>query len=91
MARELKISDILSYERTDSNILGIVDLIRRGIGFKTFLNLIKPFSFSLPEWSNMLHISQRTMQRYEKEEGTFDALHSERIVQLILLFLLAEP
>ncbi len=85
MAREMKVADILNYEQTDSNILGIVDLIRRGISFKTFLNLTKAFSFSIIEWSDLLHISHRTMQRYEKEEGTFDALHSERIVQLILL------
>ena len=40
----------------------------------------------MSEWSSFLHISDRTMQRYTKENRTFDPLQSEKIVEIALLY-----
>jgi putative toxin-antitoxin system antitoxin component (TIGR02293 family) len=42
-------------------------------------------AFSLSEWSKILHISERTMQRYETENKTFDPVQSEKIIQIAML------
>lgn len=70
----------------DKNIFSFIELIRSGIQFKLFKSFASQSPFSLNEWSNFLHISERTMQRYEKEKRKFDALQSEKIIEIALLF-----
>lgn len=36
--------------------------------------------FSLLEWADMLHISERTLHRYAKENNVFNGLQTERIL-----------
>lgn len=71
-------------ETFDTNRL--VQLVRDGVQFGVFSNLLKRISFSLQEWSIFLHLSERTMHRYQKENKTFDISSSERIIQITLLY-----
>lgn len=70
----------------DRNIFTLIKAIREGIQFPFFLSFMKKTPFSLQDWANFLHISDRTMQRYKKENHTFDPNQSERIVQISILY-----
>lgn len=76
-----------SYPSTDDNsILKLIDVIKKGINFSTFLAFSAKFSFSFSEWSSFLHISERTLLRYKKEKRIFDVTQSEKIVDIAILF-----
>lgn len=38
--------------------------------------------FTQAEWANMLHLSERTLQRYAKNNSTFEGIYTDRIVLL---------
>lgn len=38
--------------------------------------------FSQAEWANILHLSERTLQRYSKNNGTFAPMNAERALQI---------
>lgn len=46
----------------------------------TVLNKILPFSQQ--EWADILHISDRTLQRYIKDNKAFEGLYAEHLYQL---------
>jgi uncharacterized protein (DUF2384 family) len=50
--------------------------------FRKFKKLADKMPFTQGEWSQMLHISERTLQRYAKQNGIFDGLHTDRILLL---------
>ena len=54
--------------------------------FTSFEKIIKKYSFTLQNWADFLHISNKTLSRYQKESKTFDALQSERILQIEILY-----
>lgn len=70
----------------DRNILRLIETVRKGIAYAIFIAIVSRGPFTLPEWSGFLHISERTLQRYKKEARTFDALQSEKILQIVLLY-----
>jgi putative toxin-antitoxin system antitoxin component (TIGR02293 family) len=70
----------------DKDIYSLIEMVRQGIKFSSFTNLVGKSPFNLSEWSDFLHLSERTMQRYKKEKTTFGNIHSEKILQLTLLF-----
>lgn len=70
----------------DKNVLKLIEAVRQGIKFSLFNSLTKKSPFSLQEWSHFLHLSERTMQRYKKEKKTFDPIHSEKILEITLLY-----
>ncbi len=77
----------LSFSNVDDrDILGLINKIRLGIEYSLFANLVSKSPFSLTEWSHFLHLSERTMQRYKREKKTFDAVSSEKIVEIALLY-----
>jgi putative toxin-antitoxin system antitoxin component (TIGR02293 family) len=76
----------VSYGSTDDNtVLSIMHMIRGGISYFQFDKVSKKIPFTLSEWSNMLHISERTIQRYQSENKSFEPLQSEKITQLTML------
>ncbi len=44
--------------------------------------LTQKLPFTQQEWSDILHISERTLQRYLKEQRPFEGLHAEHLHQL---------
>ena len=44
--------------------------------------LSKKLLFSQSEWADILHISDRTLQRYIKDQKPFEGLHAEHLQQL---------
>ncbi|MFH0894928.1 MAG: antitoxin Xre/MbcA/ParS toxin-binding domain-containing protein [Bacteroidota bacterium] len=70
----------------ESEVLYLVDTVRQGIAFNYFLSLVNKIPFTLNDWTQILNLSGRTMQRYKKEKGTFDRIHSERIIEITLMY-----
>lgn len=70
----------------DKDVYYFINMARKGINYSYFTTIASKSPFNINEWSSFLHLSERTMQRYKKEEATFDVIHSERIIHLTLLF-----
>ena len=84
-----------SYAKTEPKISMVMDEfnttylianVRKGIGYPDFEKMLAFSSFTLPEWSTILHLTPRSLQRYKQQKQTFDPLQSEKIIQIILLF-----
>lgn len=48
-------------------------------GYTTFKDVFDRSPFTIGEWARLLYISERTMHRYARENGTFNGLQTERI------------
>jgi putative toxin-antitoxin system antitoxin component (TIGR02293 family) len=84
--KELK-EPAISYELMESfDTNRLIQLVREGVQFPVFSSLLKKISFSISEWASFLHLSERTMHRYQKENKTFDVVSSERIIQITILY-----
>ncbi|MDQ3290017.1 MAG: DUF2384 domain-containing protein [Bacteroidota bacterium] len=70
----------------DRNVFSLIQAVRAGVHFNLFQEFAAKVPFSQTEWSQYLHLSEKTLQRYKKEESTFDPLQSERILEIIQLF-----
>ena len=70
----------------DINALSLVEMVRQGVRFDAFDSFANKSPFSLNEWSEFLHLSERTMQRYRNEKRTFDPLQSEKIIEIALFY-----
>ncbi|TSJ42805.1 DUF2384 domain-containing protein [Mucilaginibacter corticis] len=64
----------------------LTNMVREGVPFPYFTKLSNHIHFDLEDWSSYLHLSERTIQRYKKENKSFDPLYSERILQIELLY-----
>ena len=77
----------ISYQLSDDrSLLQIISAIRDGIKYSIFADLAKLIPLSLKEWADYLHMHERTLARYKKANKTFDALYSDRIVQITMLY-----
>lgn len=70
----------------DKTAKSLIETARAGIPFNQFLDIAQASPFSLGEWSDFIHVSERTMQRYRKEQRKFDVLQSEKILHITLLY-----
>ena len=69
----------------DSNAYTLINAVKQGINFSFFERLAKNIPFTLREWSSFLHLSERSLQRYKKDKGTFNSTSSEKIIEIIML------
>lgn len=60
--------------------------VKHGIKYALFKQLSEPIPFSPVDWSAILHLSERTMQRYKTEKKTFDPIYSDKILQIAILY-----
>ena len=77
----------ISYETVnEKDVFYLIKAARNGIGYSRFATLAKAFPFTVSDWSAFLHVSERTLQRYQKEGKAFDPVSSERIIEITLLY-----
>jgi putative toxin-antitoxin system antitoxin component (TIGR02293 family) len=69
-----------------SSILDLIHLIKNGMNFSAFENITKRIPFSFLDWSQFLHLSERTLQRYKKESKTIDPVYTEKIIDIANLY-----
>ena len=87
MGQAFSIDSNLSYRLIDDrDVFMLISTVREGIKYTLFQSIADKIPFSVGEWSNFLHLSERTFQRYKKEKRTFDPLHSEKILEITLVY-----
>lgn len=87
MAKSKRKDTSMSFTNMDDKAAkSLIETAREGITFTQFLGIAGTSPFTLSEWSDYLHVSERTMQRYKKEKRTFDVLQSEKILHITLLY-----
>ncbi|MBK7129322.1 MAG: DUF2384 domain-containing protein [Crocinitomicaceae bacterium] len=64
----------------------IIQTIKDGVLYQQFSKFADSSPFTFAEWSKYLHLSERTLQRYETEKKKFDISQSEKIVEIVLLY-----
>jgi putative toxin-antitoxin system antitoxin component (TIGR02293 family) len=72
----------LTYSNLFSDRMLIVNAIKKGIPYHLFSCIQQLSPFSLNEWSSLLDVSTKTLQRYEKSNKQFKPIHSEKIIEL---------
>ena len=78
--------DKLSYRTVaDNEMLYLIQTSRKGLDYEIFRKIALQNHFSMNDWSGLLHISERTLQRYRKEKRKFNQAQSERILEIVLL------
>lgn len=50
--------------------------------FKKFQKIADKVPFTQKEWANILHLSERTLQRYAKDNSSFEGIYIDRILQI---------
>ncbi len=63
-----------------------INYTHAGMAFNTFEKQAQKVPFTQNEWSNVLNLSERTFQRYKKENKKFESIYTEKILEIILLF-----
>ncbi len=51
--------------------------------YTEFKKIADKAPFTLAEWAAILHLSERTLQRYAKNNGNFAAINAERAMQIV--------
>lgn len=59
---------------------------RKSIGYEKFMKLADIIPLDFQEWSDNLHLSERTLQRYKKENKSFAPIYAERILEIMQLY-----
>ncbi|QJD97519.1 DUF2384 domain-containing protein [Mucilaginibacter robiniae] len=63
----------------------VVELTRQGLSKKVLLSLAQKISLTLQELAGIMHISERTLQRYD-EEAIVKTEYAEKAVELARLY-----
>lgn len=50
--------------------------------YRKFKKVADMVPFTQAEWASVLHLSERTLQRYAKNNGSFEGIYTDRILQL---------
>jgi putative toxin-antitoxin system antitoxin component (TIGR02293 family) len=64
----------------------LIGFSKTGMPYGLFESQTKSIPFTQGEWSDVLHLSERTFQRYKKENKRFESIYTEKILEIILLF-----
>jgi len=81
------IANNLNYSSADDrDILFLIKKSREGMKYAAFAKFQNDITLKSSDWSNILHLSERTLQRYKKEKINFAPIYSEKIIEIRLLF-----
>lgn len=70
----------------DKNILLLINTVKKGVDYNMFLSIAAKSPFNISEWCDYLHLSERTLHRYKKDNKSFDPIYSEKIMELTMLY-----
>ena len=54
----------------------------KDFNYAEFKKIADKTPFTQAEWAGILHLSERTLQRYAKDNGSFAAINAERALQI---------
>src|SRR5258705_5961801 len=55
---------------------------QREYTYKKFVSLAAKIPLTLKEWASIIHLSDRTLQRYAKENKPFEGIYADRLLQI---------
>lgn len=80
-------TDKLSFKSLDNNdVFKLINATREGVDYKTFNEFSVTYPLNTTDWSRILNVSERTFQRYKRENKKFDSIHTEKLLLIMLLF-----
>jgi putative toxin-antitoxin system antitoxin component (TIGR02293 family) len=50
--------------------------------YRKFEKIAAQVPFTQREWANILHLSERTLQRYSKDNSSFEGIYVDRLLQI---------
>lgn len=68
-----------------NDTVALIRLTRKGIEYSLFHSIVLTTPYNIKEWGTFLHLTERTLQRYKKENKTFDQPYSEKILAIVQL------
>ena len=75
------------YGKVDENsLIELANSVSKGLEYKFFELFANASPFTFSDWASILHLSERTLQRYQKQKRAFDSLQSEKILEVALLY-----
>ena len=74
------------FAATSSGSLGLSTAVKKGVKYSQFKKLAEEIPFTAGDWSAVLNLTERTMQRYKNEQKTFDPIYSDKILQIAILY-----
>ena|ERR1700761_5702124 len=74
------------YKFIDDDDVSLSMIAREGLSFQYFSTLATHIHLEMHQWADYLHLSERTIQRYKKENKVFDPIYSEKIIIIELLY-----
>lgn len=80
----------VKYEVNEENQFSLVSKAQSGLPASAFFDLQEITEFSNQELSELLNVSFKTIQRYEKEGKHLSAQNSEQLLKIITLYQKAE-
>ena len=87
MAKKKITKKLVSYPNLENQETHLfMEAARAGIDYSFFNQLLNKIPLSLNEWADILHLSNRTLQRYQKQKKSFETLQSERILEISQLY-----
>jgi len=54
----------------------------KDFNYNEFKKIAEKAPFTQAEWATLLHVSERTLQRYSKSNGSFAPINAERAIQI---------
>jgi putative toxin-antitoxin system antitoxin component (TIGR02293 family) len=81
----MRAGSILLNTLDNRSVLRLIETSRKGVDLDTFDELAAEFPFDLSDWSKILHISERTIQRYRRDKKKLDSIHTDRLLQIMIL------
>lgn len=82
-------------EMTDDELTGFLSQVNeipvmyyasKSLGYDKFTKIANLVPLDMQQWSDNLHLSERTMQRYKKENKSFAPIYTERILEITQLY-----
>ncbi len=70
----------------NSDVFKLIETTRQGVDYDSFDSMTSSLPLTGNDWSRILNISERTIQRYKREKKKFDPIHTERLLLVMLLF-----
>lgn len=70
----------------DKRFIHLIKMARNGLPYKSFHSAQNILPFSLSEWAKILQTSERTIGRIKKEKKKLNTSHSEKLIDITLLF-----
>jgi len=61
----------------------LIQLINKGISIDLFMQIVNESSFNLSEWSHVINLPYRTIQRYLKSTKLLKPIHTEKVFEFL--------